>query len=66
MLEFYYGNIPRSKPLCGLEVVNKFMVVVGVVCKPILVFSFGFDQAEQFCEFMSLSTSNGARPHKKN
>ena len=39
--------------LCCLEVVKKFMavvVVVGglwVVCKHFVVFSFGFDQAEQ-------------------
>lgn len=33
-------------PLCWLELVKKFLVVV-VVCKPILVFSLGFDQAEQ-------------------
>ena len=33
-------------PLWWLELVKKFLVVV-VVCKPILVFSLGFDQSEQ-------------------
>ena len=39
-----YCNIVN--PLCWLELVKKFLVVV-VVCKPILVFSLGFDQDEQ-------------------
>ena len=38
---------PRPKPLCCMKVVKKFDVVVVVVCKPSLVFSFGFDLAEQ-------------------
>ena len=40
-----YCNIVN--PLCWLELVKKFLVVV-VVCKPILVSSLGSDQAEQY------------------
>ena len=49
----YYGNTPRTKRLCCLEFDKKFVmgwwwVVVVVECKPILVFSFDFGQAEQY------------------
>ena len=50
----YYGVIPISNPLCCLELVKKFVVggqVVVVLCKPILVFSLGFDQADQLETF---------------
>ena len=50
LIGFYYGNMPRPKPLCCLELVKKFVVVGGGggwVCKPILVFSFALDQAEK-------------------
>ena len=49
----WYGDRPNPNPLCCLELVKKFVVVVGGgggwwwVCKPILVLSLGFDQAEQ-------------------
>ena len=42
--------IYQTPILCFRELAKKFVVVVGGgwVCKPILVFSLGFDQAEQF------------------
>ena len=50
-----YGNILQPKCLYCLEVVNKFVVLLGVgwVLKPILVFSFV--QAEQYHHYIFIS-----------